>query len=360
MSLTLPKNKKLLFYFAFGLAGFLLALTTKAYYTIEGCPDCGAYTGVVVTTGGTGDLMLDTDFVSSASFGYNDGVTDYWNIAERFVPFIDTRVCAVRAKIQYDPAQTDNGTACNPPTTGEQQIRLQISTGGSFPSYSTNYHPTAGTANISTCVSDIDPIAPPSQQVPAFVWFQFSSCWTAYAWQTYWFEFSLRNTGYQQAKFVAYQTAYNNSVGAVAFGQIATNSWLNLDNNWSFEIINNLSQGENEPFLPPATSSYGFTDKDFGLLGNMFRDVIVWLFFPDQANLERFGNLWDTIRLKPPIGYFTAAKDELALVGVGTANIAFDTTAAAGIITPLRTGIIVILWVLFAFWIFHRLRNLDL
>jgi len=349
MSLILPKNKKLLLYFAFGLAGFLLALTTKAYYTIENCPDCGPYTGVVVTTGGTGDLLNDTDFVSSASFGYNNGVTDYWNIAERFVPITNTKVCAVRSKLQYEPSY------------GEQQVRLQVSVDSSVPAYSTNSAPEVNTPIVDTAISDIDPITPPSSQVPAFVWFGFSPCWTAYAWQTYWFEFSLRNTGYQQAKFVAYKTAYNNSVGAVAFGQIATNSWVQLpqeSGNWSFEIINDYSETESN--MPPSSASYGFENKDFGLLGNMFRDVIVWLFFPDQANLTRFGDLWDTIRLKPPIGYFTAAKDELALVGVGSASITFDTTAAAGIITPLRTGIIVILWVLFAFWIFHRLRNLDL
>lgn len=353
MSLAIPKNSKKFWIFLAiaGLAVFLFALRASAYYKIEDCPECGNYTGVVFTTGGTGDLLNDTDFVSSASFGYNDGSYTYWNIAEKFVPLKDTKVCVVRAKIQYDPAYFDYPTI----TTA---IGLQVSRDSAYPAYSTAYNPTSNVPIIQTGVSDIDPITDPAVQVPAFVWFQFQNCWTAYAQRIYWFEFSLRNVGYQEARFVAYQTAQQVFINHGGYGQIATSSWVDTGRDWSFEIINDFSEAQ--AGLPPASASYGFENKDFGLLGNMFRDVIVWLFFPDQANLDRFGDLWDMIRLKPPIGYFTAVKDELALVGVGSASLTFDTTAAAGIITPLRTGIIVLLWILFAFWIFHRLRHLEL
>jgi hypothetical protein len=183
-------------------------------------------------------------------------------------------------------------------------------------------------------------------------------CWTAYAWHTYWFEFSLRDAGYQQAKFVAYQTAQQVFTNHGGYGQVSTTSWQDTGRDWSFEIVNDYSQAQQE--MPPSSASYGFTDKDFGLLGNMFRDVIVWLFYPSQDALSQFGNLYDTIKAKPPIGYFTAVQSELGYLGAGSASITFDTTAAAGIINPLRVGLIGILWIMFAFWIFHRLRNLDL
>jgi len=328
------------------LGVFLLAFSASAFYTIENCPTCGNYTSVVFTTGGTGDLLKDTDYISSASFGWNDGTTNYLNIAEKFIPTKDTRVCVVRSKIQYSPDY------------GEQQIRLQVSVDSSAPAFSTNSVPNVSTPIIDTVVGGIDPITPPSQQVPAFVWFQFQSCWTARAWHVYWFEFSLRNTGYQQARFVAYQTDFQVSTNHWGYGEVNQNSWVDTGRDWSFEIINDLSQSETE--MPPSSASYGFENKDFGLLGNMFRDVIVWLFFPDQANLNRFSDLWDTIKQKPPIGYFTVVKDELGNIGIGSPSINFDTTAAASIINPLRTGLIVILWVMFAFWVFHRLRNLQL
>ena len=324
----------------------LLPCFAMAYYTIENCPACGSYTGVIFTTGGTGDLLNDTDFVSSASFGYNNGITDYWNIAEKYVPLKDTKVCAVRSKLQYS---TDYG---------EQQVRLQVSRDSSYPAFSTNYNPTSNSPIVDTVTSDIDPITPPSSQVPAFVWFQFSPCWTALAQRIYWFEFSLRNTGYQQAKFVAYQTAQEVFFNHGGYGQTGENSWQDTGRDFSFELVSDYSQAQSE--LPPSSASYGFQNQDFGLLGNMFRDVVVWLFYPAQDALNGVSGLWEKIAHKPPIGYYTAVKDELGGVSIGSASITFDTTAAAGIITPLKTGIIVILWILFAFWIFHRLRNLDL
>jgi len=324
---------------------FLLAFSASAFYTIENCPTCGNFTSVVFTTGGTGDLLKDTDYVSSASFGWNDGATNYWNIAEKFVPTKDTRVCVVRSKIQKFAGYPDQ--------TG---IRLQVSVDSSVPAYLTNYIQGVNTPIISS--SSLDFATPPNQQVPAFAWFQFQSCWTAYAWHTYWFEFSLRNQGFQVAKFLAYETDYQASTNHWGYGEVSQGSWVDTGRDWSFEIINDLSQSQAE--MPPSSASYGFENKDFGLLGNMFRDVIVWLFFPDQANLNRFSDLWDTIQAKPPIGYFTAVKNEIGNIGIGSPSVNFDTTAASSIITPLRTGLIVLLWVLFAFWVFHRLRNLQL
>lgn len=351
MSLAIPKNKKT-FWIILSLATLasaLLAFRASAYYTIGNCPDCGNFVNVEVTAGGTGDLLNDTDFVASASFGYNATSSyDYQQIAERFIPIKDTRVCAVRTKIQTYQ-------------TNEQQVRLQVSKDSAIPAYSTNFVPDANAPIQNTNYnpfSYIEFVRESSEFVPTWVWFQFQNCWTAYAWHTYWFEFSLRDTGYQVAKMRGYQTDYWGGVMIDGFAKTIAGSWIDTGRSWSFEIVNDLSQAQQE--MPPSSASYGFTDKDFGLLGNMFRDVIVWLFYPSQDALNQFGNLYDTIKAKPPIGYFTAVQSELGYLGAGSASITFDTTAAAGIINPLRVGLIVILWIMFAFWIFHRLRNLDL
>ncbi len=51
-----------------------------------------------------------------------------------------------------------------------------------------------------------------------------------------------------------------------------------------------------------------FTDEDFGLLGNYFRDVIVWAFYPSQTSLNSFLGVRDDLMLKAPFGYYTEAK----------------------------------------------------
>lgn len=58
---------------------------------------------------------------------------------------------------------------------------------------------------------------------------------------------------------------------------------------------------------PPEASSYGFETEDFGLLGNMFRDVIVFLFFPSQDNINfQFSNLKSSISQRLPFAYISA------------------------------------------------------
>ena len=324
----------------------ILPCFAMAYYQITGCPACGSYTSVEYTTGGTGNLETDTDFVASSSWG-TTGQGTYRNIAEMFEPIKETRVCAVRSKIQKFAGNF------------HRDIKLQVSDyGTTSPNWTPPYNLPVDEIITS---SSLDFVTPPSSQVPAFAWFNLSPCFTALPYHQYFFEFDPTQSGGGNGKFLTYQTAYNNSVLLIAFAQNQAGSWEQVpreSGNWSFEIVNDLT--ETQQGQPPATSSYGFTNQDFGLLGNMFRDVIVYLFFPNQDNLNKFGDLWAKIQAKPPIGYFTATRSELANIGTGSASITFDTTAAAGIISPLRTGLIVLLWILFAFWIFHRLRNLDL
>jgi hypothetical protein len=91
--------------------------------------------------------------------------------------------------------------------------------------------------------------------------------------------------------------------------------------------------------------------------------LAVWLFVPSPATLNQFSTLGDTLKNKPPMGYFYRVKD--ALVFSATSTPAFNlenasTTLAASIYNPLKSGITFLLWLAFGFWIFNRIRHLDL
>lgn len=91
--------------------------------------------------------------------------------------------------------------------------------------------------------------------------------------------------------------------------------------------------------------------------------LAVWLFVPSPATLNQFTTLGDTLKNKPPMGYFYRIKD--ALVFSATSTPAFNlenasTTLAASIYNPLKTGITFLFWLVFGFWIFNRIRYLDL
>ena len=351
MSLTLPKNKKLLLYFAFGLAGFLLALQASA-------------SGYNTPTYDNVFFQVPSDIDGGFKISDNVSSASYMAGATKYTPALNRKLCEVGAKIsRIGDAPENNRT-----------IWLRIYKDLAKPSFlplsdhtdEAFWVENRSSAEYPLLSTYLDIYGRIASESVGYTYLtiksknQSETCVTLEAQHTYWFTWQLETPAPYGGTYFGWASDYPLFTSWVRDTGDSTNTWHYLidGKTWSFELRNDLTGGTT--YLPPATASYGFENKDFGLLGNMFRDVIVWLFFPDQANLERFGNLWDTIRLKPPIGYFTAAKDELGLVSVGSASITFDTTAAAGIITPLRTGIIVILWVLFAFWIFHRLRNLDL
>jgi hypothetical protein len=80
--------------------------------------------------------------------------------------------------------------------------------------------------------------------------------------------------------------------------------------------------------------------------------------------VNNFIQLYNTLSTKPPLGYFTAIKAALNTLSVGTTSLilvnASTTQAFSAIFTPLRTGLIIILWLMFSFWLFHRLRHLEI
>lgn len=104
-------------------------------------------------------------------------------------------------------------------------------------------------------------------------------------------------------------------------------------------------------------------DPNSGFFSYSICSVIRYLFFPDAAVLNLFSGLTQPIQTKPPIGYFTSIKN--ALTGLTsstpafTIDIADDDPVKTTFFTPIRTGLIWILWLAFAFWIFHRFRHFN-
>lgn len=89
----------------------------------------------------------------------------------------------------------------------------------------------------------------------------------------------------------------------------------------------------------------------------------IWLFIPSQSVLNQFSNLTADISLKPPIGYFTSIKNALSgftsSTPAFTINVNSDDPVNTTFFNPIRTGLIWILWLAFAFWIFHRFRHFN-
>jgi len=203
---------------------------------------------------------------------------------------------------------------------------------------------------------------------------------------TYWTDIEIEMTFYSppdyatssvSTKYIALQNAQNKGIGTFSdednalywsvidgtyvyrarfiesyYGDVATTSeWFyNEGAYWLFEV------GAEGGGLP-SMEDYFATTTDFGLLGNMFRDVLLWLFKPSTQVLDYWYSIKDMVANKPPFGYYTLVKnafDELNSEATPAFSLQTATSTATYIFTPLKTGLGWIFWILFGVWFIKR------
>jgi hypothetical protein len=136
--------------------------------------------------------------------------------------------------------------------------------------------------------------------------------------------------------------------------------------------INGMATGG----IPSTTISTNcsYTSSSFLIdpIGNIESGICTaatYLFIPNSSEESDLGGRFTAIQgevaQKPPFGYFGGIKTALNSFQEGNTStlelISTSTYAAFGaIFNPIDDGLIVLLWTLFAFWIFHRIRMLEL
>jgi hypothetical protein len=116
---------------------------------------------------------------------------------------------------------------------------------------------------------------------------------------------------------------------------------------------------------PPPTVTCGGTDYTCQLtqwLVTSFQNMITWLFVPDPLALQEFSGLWDKVKLKPPIGYFTTTKTAFDNLTTASGSYYLTFSGLDSGDSPLKTlkiGLTWILWFMVGFWIIHRIRLLE-
>lgn len=112
---------------------------------------------------------------------------------------------------------------------------------------------------------------------------------------------------------------------------------------------------------PPPVIDPAATDDDFGFLGNLIRDALIFLFIPNEEALSRFADLFALIADKPPIGFITATVAAFEDLEVGTPVETLDGTAAlSDYFDPIRTAISAFLFLLFALYLINRVSRITI
>jgi len=91
--------------------------------------------------------------------------------------------------------------------------------------------------------------------------------------------------------------------------------------------------------------------------------VFGYLFVPSASTLDKFSNLWQSVKTKRPFGYVTKTIEQLNdLNDTGSSAFTLGTVPFMdSVFTPLRTAVSGILWALFAIYFYQRrLIHLDI
>lgn len=130
---------------------------------------------------------------------------------------------------------------------------------------------------------------------------------------------------------------------------------------FSFSVSSTTSPG----YFPASTSTFptstistaNVCDPDaFFLIYGVCR-----LFVPQASDFVIFNIMKTYVENKPPFGYIGLTVSALSNLNSGTPAFWFPSlTPLALVLDPVRTGINMLLWVLFVFWLLHKFRNVEL
>ena len=162
----------------------------------------------------------------------------------------------------------------------------------------------------------------------------------------------------------------------------AWTAYATLSNFYTGEVIASSSaivfgiipiSGETSSTLGTFTTNCSFTSSSFlaDPIGNIQTGIcsaLVFLFIPNSAQqsdiLSRFNVIKTQVSTKPPFGYFNSIYNSFQSFQEGTSGVQLIDASGSAAMSPvfgsLDTGISVVVWALFGFWIFHRARLIEL
>jgi len=116
------------------------------------------------------------------------------------------------------------------------------------------------------------------------------------------------------------------------------------------------------PFVNDITTL--FINYNFSL-SQCTSDIFSYLIIPSGSSLEQFNGLYETVIHKPPFGYVVAINDTLNEIILNNTEPNVFQLESMDILNeyifdPINIGLTMVLWIAFAFILFHRLKNIDL
>jgi len=152
-------------------------------------------------------------------------------------------------------------------------------------------------------------------------------------------------------------TFYNNSSAFTGVIPFSSNFIYS-----SFTIASGtlVAVGNTEIYGATQSTTPRYLDCNLNNITNCFINALVYVFLPSDTTLNRFLSLKTELATVIPFGYFVYVYDTLNTIELdGTAPLIPVLPFQEAIFTPLRNGTGYILWLLFAFFLYRRFKNIE-
>ena len=102
-------------------------------------------------------------------------------------------------------------------------------------------------------------------------------------------------------------------------------------------------------------------DETSNFFTNSLCHLVNFLFIPRYDDLNQFSVLWDSIKDKPPIGYFTISLDAIhSLTAASSSTLEIPLYSLGDFTDTIRDGLDVIVYGILAFYLFERIKHFEL
>ena len=113
----------------------------------------------------------------------------------------------------------------------------------------------------------------------------------------------------------------------------------------------------------PSVGTTGYTTCSITDIAGCMQNALIFLFYPSSASVDQFNGLYNQFINKPPFGYIFAIQN--ALKGINDTAMSAFTLQSLPILNtylfdPIRLALAWVLWVAFAFVLYHRLKNIAI
>jgi len=128
------------------------------------------------------------------------------------------------------------------------------------------------------------------------------------------------------------------------------------------DVLGNPNVRPTMPPVPPedCANADTITEQATCWITQRLHEMMIALFQPPAGSMDRFRNLWEAVKNKPPVGYVVVTANTINTLTIGTPSVQLQGIAAlSNFFDPMKTLLTTALWLFALVWLFNRAREIE-